>query len=455
MMKHVAVVVPVHNGADTLADCLQALRAQSLPKSAFEIIVVDDGSTDASAEIARSFGVRLILQRNGGAASARNTGAIAARARWLAFTDADAIPSRNWLKLLLKRAEDKDGNIVAFGAAGPIRGHQPSTPAARFVDMSGALDTERLLKHPRFPFAPTANAMYLRELFLDAGGFDERFASYDACDLHLRLREMTTLPFAFEETALVLHRHLETWKAYWRQQRRYGVGYAQLLLRHRIRVLWGVARETRALWTIARNAVLLAAPASRDDAALRLGCFIRMAAQHIGFLSAFLSRAERRRWTRPAKRYAAGGPLVRCARALSRPGDLLLAVAIASFILRLPRMLAERDLKNFLRELDRTRGGRARLEKVLRVRQTVLRILHRSDTCYARAFTLYRFLAVAPSRIDLRQDRLRGRAWVLLDGNVLEGAEPKTTSLSPRELGARVESTSSRRRSSVGRAAVS
>jgi len=72
------------------------------------------------------------------------------------------------------------------------------------------------------------------------------------------------------------------------------------------------------------------------------------------------------------------------------------------------------------------------MERTVRVRTALLRLFRRFDNCYARAFTLYRFLDVAPERIDLRLgiepprtngDRLRGHAWVLLDGDVLEGPE--------------------------------
>ena len=84
-----SVIIPAFNSAATLARAIESVRAQSWP--AHEIIVVDDGSTDATAEIARQFGeaVRLIQQPNSGVSVARNAGAAAATGNWLAFLDAD------------------------------------------------------------------------------------------------------------------------------------------------------------------------------------------------------------------------------------------------------------------------------------------------------------------------------------------------------------------------------
>jgi len=84
-----AVIVPVYDGAATLAKALDSVLAQSWP--AHEIIVVDDGSRDGSAEVAAAFGehVRLIRQLNSGVSAARNAGARAATAEWLCFLDAD------------------------------------------------------------------------------------------------------------------------------------------------------------------------------------------------------------------------------------------------------------------------------------------------------------------------------------------------------------------------------
>lgn len=89
MSPRFSVIIPAFNAAATLERAIASVRAQSWP--AHEIIVVDDGSLDDSADVARRFGeaVRLIRQPNGGVSRARNAGAVAASGDWLAFLDAD------------------------------------------------------------------------------------------------------------------------------------------------------------------------------------------------------------------------------------------------------------------------------------------------------------------------------------------------------------------------------
>ncbi|HEX7972169.1 MAG TPA: glycosyltransferase family A protein [Thiobacillus sp.] len=99
MSPRFSVVIPAYNAAATLARAIESVRAQSWP--AHEIIVVDDGSTDATAEVARRFGdaVRLIRQQNSGVSVARNAGAAAATGDWLAFLDADDWYAEDRIKL--------------------------------------------------------------------------------------------------------------------------------------------------------------------------------------------------------------------------------------------------------------------------------------------------------------------------------------------------------------------
>jgi glycosyltransferase involved in cell wall biosynthesis len=290
-----SVVIPVYNGASTLKACLSALATQSFPKDRFEVIVVDDGSTDETLAVARSFGVRAIRQRNRGAPAARNNGISAARGKWVAFTDADCVPSRSWLQRLLKSVSALPN---AIGTAGRTMGLDSQSDAARFVDLMGGLDARRNLAHPTFPFAPTANVMYRMECLTRTGGFDERFATYDACDLHTRIRERCGRRagdvFVYEPTAVVLHRHRNDWRSYWRQQYAYGIGYAQFMLAYHVG--WSALKEVRELGRVARAGLAAPWPGRGEDAIVRRGCFIRSSAQHLGFCRTYYDPRERARW---------------------------------------------------------------------------------------------------------------------------------------------------------------
>ncbi|NPV04074.1 MAG: glycosyltransferase family 2 protein [Syntrophaceae bacterium] len=118
-----SVIVPVFNGAETLEACLTALVGQEYPRERFEIVVVDDGSTDESAAIASRFPVRLIrLPENRGRIEARIRGAKEARFETLVFNDVRVLPGRGLLKAIEARAyepaipdvRDYDGSLWGF-----------------------------------------------------------------------------------------------------------------------------------------------------------------------------------------------------------------------------------------------------------------------------------------------------------------------------------------------------
>jgi GT2 family glycosyltransferase len=138
--------------------------------------------------------------------------------------------------------------------------------------------------------------MYRKAALQAVGGFDERYASYDACDLHTRLSKSQRGAFYFEPRAVVLHRHRTSWKEYWRQQFAYGIGYAQFILHHRTEVRWSARQEIRALADLTRLSVGACLPANGDVALLRRGTLIKKAAQHAGFVSTYWRPGERKRW---------------------------------------------------------------------------------------------------------------------------------------------------------------
>lgn len=187
----ISVIVPVWNGRDVIERCLAALQEQSLPSSEFEIIVVDNGSTDDTADIARRFaGVRVYAEPRPGSYAARNLGLTHARGEYIAFTDADCRPDPFWLERALDAAR-------RYPDAGVLAGH-----IGLFEEGSGAsplfADYERLFSFPQ-SFAArgncaTANWMSRREIFQTLGGFDERLKSGGDREMALRIRDAGSPP---------------------------------------------------------------------------------------------------------------------------------------------------------------------------------------------------------------------------------------------------------------------
>ena len=292
----VSVVIPAKDAAATLGACLRGLRSQSIGSDQYEVIVVvDRDSRDSSGRVARDAGARVLLSAGSGAGAARNAGIGAARGVWIAFTDADCIPSRTWLAMLLKNVEES-GDAATLGAAGRMLGYQSTSAAARFVDLSGGLQAERHLAHERYPWAPTGNVMYRRAALQSVGGFDDRFLTYEGGDLHTRLLRQVGGDFAYVPQAVVLHHHRAGWRAYWRQQVGYGVGYGQFFRRYERELAWTPVDEVRAwlgiLATVGRAVTVRAG----DRGLLARGTAVKQLAQRIGFVRSYWNPVEARRW---------------------------------------------------------------------------------------------------------------------------------------------------------------
>lgn len=181
----VSVIIPVWNGRDVIGRCLAALQAQSLSAQQFEIIVVDNGSSDSTAEVARSFaGVEVYEEQRPGSYAARNLGLTHARGEYIAFTDADCRPDPAWLERALAAADRHPDAGVLAGHIGLFEEGDGASPL--FADY------ERLFSFPQ-SFAArgncaTANWMSRRKIFETLGGFDERLKSGGDREMALRIR---------------------------------------------------------------------------------------------------------------------------------------------------------------------------------------------------------------------------------------------------------------------------
>jgi len=219
----VSVVIPVYNGAATLPAGLRALQRQTHPPD--EVIVVDDGSTDGSADIARGLAtphgsaVRVISQPNAGPAAARNRGATAARGDILLFTDADCVPAPDWVQCMVAAFADPD----VVGAKGVYRTRQREL-VARFVQAEYEDRYDRMRPLKAIDFVDTYSAGYRRDVFLASGGFDTCFptASVEDQEFSFRLAEAGRR-LVFVPDAQVFHTHDRTLGEYIR--RKFWIGY--------------------------------------------------------------------------------------------------------------------------------------------------------------------------------------------------------------------------------------
>ncbi len=202
----VSVVVPVWNGEATIAACVESLVQLDYPAQRREILVVDNRSTDRTAEVVRSHGVRLLHEDAAQSSyAARNTGARAGCGDILAFTDADCIVERGWLRALVGALAAED----VGGVAGYIQASRRDSPVLQY-QAERSIRADRAFRHPARPFAQTANAAYRRSAFARLNGFDASIVYGGDLDLSWRMQRDLGLRLVYEPCALVWHQHRST-----------------------------------------------------------------------------------------------------------------------------------------------------------------------------------------------------------------------------------------------------
>ena len=225
----VSVIVCSYNGGRTLAACLDSLNKLIYP--AYEVILVDDGSTDDTATVAAQFpSVRYIYQSNHGLSHARNTGATAAKGEVLAYTDSDCMADVDWLYYLI-------GTLVSGDYAG-VGGPNITPPAQNWIQAcvaaapggpSHVLLTDTIAEH-----IPGCNMAFYRWAFEAVGGFDPEYhKAGDDVDFCWRIQQAGWV-VAFSPTAIVWHYRRFTLRAFLKQQDGYGEAESLLRFKHLI-----------------------------------------------------------------------------------------------------------------------------------------------------------------------------------------------------------------------------
>jgi len=223
----ISVVVASHNGAKTLKGCLESLEKLNHPD--YEVLLVDDGSTDATPQIMESFEwVRYLPQRHQGLSVARNTGIAAATGELVAFLDADCRADRDWLYYLA-------GDLLAgseAGMGGPNLLPPDDSPVAAAVQVSPGVPTHVMLTDREAEHIPGCNMIFRKSALTAVGCFDPVFQrAGDDVDVCWRLHQ-SGFRIGFSPSAFVWHHRRSTVGAYLDQQAGYGQAEALLLRKH-------------------------------------------------------------------------------------------------------------------------------------------------------------------------------------------------------------------------------
>jgi cellulose synthase/poly-beta-1,6-N-acetylglucosamine synthase-like glycosyltransferase len=231
----ITIIVPAYNSEKIIRKCIESLLAIDYPN--YEIFIVDDGSTDKTKEILSEYKgrINIIESQHFGPSHCRNIAAKIAKGEFLAFTDADCLVDKNWLKELMRGfINDK---VVSVG--GSQLSPQDETDFGKrvqeFFELTGFLGGYiKQNKHPvssikhqdlsirKASHNPSCNSMYRKGALLEIGGFDEDLWPGEDVDLDHRLNKKG-FTFMYNPQAIVYHYRPQSLKELSRMMYRYGV----------------------------------------------------------------------------------------------------------------------------------------------------------------------------------------------------------------------------------------
>jgi len=207
-LPKISVIVPVYNGEATIRTCVEALLGLDYPRDRFEVLIVDNKSLDGTRRIVEGYAVTLLQEAAVQSSyAARNLGIAHATGDVLAFTDADCVPERGWLRAIVAAIEPAD----VGGVAGAIEAFRADSAVEKY-QARRAIRADRAYKHKVLPFARTANAAYKRQVFEKIGLFDPTLIYGGDLDFSWRMQSGANLRLVYEALAFVWHRHRTTYK---------------------------------------------------------------------------------------------------------------------------------------------------------------------------------------------------------------------------------------------------
>lgn len=220
----VSIIIPTLNCASDIEECVKSLRNQDYPAERFEIIIVDNGSTDATMDIVPLTGVRYFVRNERGRSKALNTGVAHAAGEIICTTDISCRAAPDWISSVVRSFNEASVGCVA----GEIKLLKITDNAvigfqerSNYMSPMLALNRTRL---PYLPFADGANASFRKQLFEEIGLFDESFIKGADVEICYRMFILTDYKLVFNQDAVVWEPGEPTLGALLKQRFRMGIG---------------------------------------------------------------------------------------------------------------------------------------------------------------------------------------------------------------------------------------
>ncbi len=191
----ISIVIPAFNEGHYIGYCLESISNLNTLGLKKEIIVVDNGSTDNTIEICKSYGARALIKKGGTIASLRNFGAKSSNGDFIGFLDADCIVPPDWLEKAFKYMRENNKAILGFRMLVP----QDSNWVAKSWDL---LFSRRYITGEA-EWIPSGNMIMSRETFMSIGGFKESLETNEDIDFCFRLRSNGYKVMSSSETVLI------------------------------------------------------------------------------------------------------------------------------------------------------------------------------------------------------------------------------------------------------------
>ena len=223
-----SVIVPVYNDAAIIGECIESLLTQNYPKNRYEIIIVNNNSTDDTPKIIKKYPVKYICENEVQSSyAARNTGARIAKGEALAFFDADQVAAKNWLSNLLKGWDSKEYGVFAAKEVNIV-------PKSPLIEKYLTVPEEKVgADHDSLKKLQGGQGAYRREVFEKLMGFDESFAAAGDHDLVFRMQKELNLKVMFNKDAVYYHKQQRNdLTSLLKRESRIGFGNCMLAYRH-------------------------------------------------------------------------------------------------------------------------------------------------------------------------------------------------------------------------------